>query len=63
MSHFKSHKLFGGILSRPIPNLPAKFLEEDLEGELSPRSTRPALQFASEVNLFVTSEKKQELER
>ncbi len=52
-----------GLRPKQSPNIPATFMQEHIESDLSPAITTPPLQYTSEISAFVTAKKKEELLR
>ena len=50
-----------GLRKKPLVSLPVDFMQDHLDGDLSPAIATPPLQYASEVSAFVKPETKKEL--
>ena len=51
-----------GIRTKTPADLPIEFMQDHMNGDLSPAVASPPLQYASEVSAFVRVEEKKELE-
>lgn len=51
-----------GIRTKPPASLPVEFMQDHMNGDLSPAVASPPLQYASELTAFVRPERKKELE-
>lgn len=56
MSKSKTYKFLRNLRSKSSSNIPVKFIEEHLEGELSPHNASPPVKFSTESDLFVTAD-------
>lgn len=63
MSKLRHWKPFVGLRPRQSPNIPATFMQEHIENDLSPAITAPPLQYTSEISAFAKAEKKKKLLR
>lgn len=52
----KSRRLKAFGRTKHAPNLPVKFMQDQIDGDLSPAITSPPLKYASEVGIFVKPE-------
>ena len=62
MSRATRFKRSIGIGTKPPANLPVEYMQDHMNGDLSPALASPPLQYASEVSGFVRAEEKRKLE-
>ena len=63
MSHTNLLQSLRGLRGKVPSNLPATYMNDRMEGDLSPAIASPPLQYVAEIDRFVSPERKQDISK